>query len=335
MTCSDSGFLAEPMHKLECCLVTDGAAAIVVTSAERARSLAKPAVYVLGAASAASHAMISQMPDLTITPGAVSGPAAFATAGLTPGTVDVVQLYDSFTITVLLALEDLGFCEKGEGGPFVGDGVLAPGGALPGQTSGRWAGVHPPRGVRRLPARRGHPAVAGRLRRPAGRGRRRRRSAHGTGGVLSATSTVILGTEATAMSAAFPVPEPSTVSAPFWDGTEKHQLVMQRCESCHRLVWYPRLVCPHCGAVFDCAGSNCPATDVVYAVSVHHRAAHPAFADRVPYSVVLVDLDEGARMMSNVFGPPPDVGDAVSVAWLPLADGRNLPTFECAMSADS
>ena len=62
--------------------------------------------------------------------------------------------------------------------------------------------------------------------------------------------------------------------------------------------------------------------------SVHHRPAHPAFADRVPYSVVLVDLEEGARIMSNVFGPPPSVGDEVTVAWLALADGRNLPTFE-------
>lgn len=66
----------------------------------------------------------------------------------------------------------------------------------------------------------------------------------------------------------------------------------------------------------------------MYAVSVHHRAAHPAFAERVPYSVVLVDLDEGARIMSNVFGPAPAVGAGVSVAWLPLADGRHLPTFE-------
>ena len=192
----ESGFLAEPVHKLECCLVTDGAAAVVVTSAERARSLARPAVYVLGAASAASHAMISQMPDLTITPGAVSGPAAFATAGLRPGQIDVVQLYDSFTITVLLALEDLGFCAKGEGGPFVGDGVLAPGGAQPGQTSGGGlAYTHPGafgafllvEATRQLRGDCGDRQVA----------EAQTALAHGTGGVLSATSTVILGTEAT------------------------------------------------------------------------------------------------------------------------------------------
>ncbi|OBI10425.1 acetyl-CoA acetyltransferase [Mycobacterium scrofulaceum] len=192
----DSGFLAEPLHKLECCLVTDGAAALVTTSAERARDLAKPAAFVLGAASAASHAMISQMPDLTVTPGAVSGPAAFRAAGLGPADIDVVELYDSFTITVLLALEDLGFCGKGEGGPFVADGALGPGGTLPGQTSGGGLSyTHPGafgafllvEATRQLRGECGERQVSD----------AKTAVAHGTGGVLSATSTVILGTEAT------------------------------------------------------------------------------------------------------------------------------------------
>jgi acetyl-CoA acetyltransferase len=192
----DSGFLAEPVHKLECCLVTDGAAALVITSADRARSLARPPVYVLGAASAASHAMISQMPDLTVTPGAVSGPAAFAAAGLSPSDIDVVELYDSFTITVLLALEDLGFCGKGEGGAFVGDGVLAPGGSLPGQTSGGGlAYTHPGAfGAFLLVEAARQLRGEGDARQVAGA---QTALAHGTGGVLSATSTVILGTETT------------------------------------------------------------------------------------------------------------------------------------------
>ncbi|AKK29515.1 acetyl-CoA acetyltransferase [Mycobacterium sp. EPa45] len=191
-----SGYLAEPVHKLECCLVTDGAGALVVTSAERARDLARPPVHVLGAASAASHAMISQMPDLTVTPGAISGPAAFAAAGVQPTDVDVVQLYDSFTITVLLALEDLGFCKKGEGGAFVAGGALAPGGELPGQTTGGGlAYTHPGafgafllvEATRQLRGECGDRQVPG----------ANVALAHGTGGVLSATSTVILGTEAT------------------------------------------------------------------------------------------------------------------------------------------
>ncbi|CAM2799007.1 thiolase [Mycobacterium intermedium] len=191
-----SGFIAEPLHKLECCLVTDGAAAIVLTSAARARDLARPPAFVLGAASSASHAMISQMPDLTVTPGAVSGPAAFQTARLDPGDIDVVELYDSFTITVLLALEDLGFCPKGEGGAFVGDGALAPGGTLPGQTTGGGlAYTHPGafgafllvEAARQLRGECGERQVPN----------AKTAVAHGTGGVLSATSTVILGTEDT------------------------------------------------------------------------------------------------------------------------------------------
>jgi acetyl-CoA acetyltransferase len=141
--------------------------------------------------------MISEMPDLTTTGAAVSGPLAFRAAGLTPADVDVVQIYDSFTITVLLLLEDLGFCPKGEGGPFVADGVLAPGGALPGNTTGGGlAYTHPGmfgifllvEAVRQLRGECGPRQVAG----------AEVALAHGSGGVLSAMSTVILGTEATA-----------------------------------------------------------------------------------------------------------------------------------------
>ncbi|MGN6336995.1 Zn-ribbon domain-containing OB-fold protein [Mycobacterium sp.] len=129
------------------------------------------------------------------------------------------------------------------------------------------------------------------------------------------------------MTDTLPVPPPSPASAPFWDATRRRELTVQRCESCARLVWYPRFVCPHCGGS-SLEWEKLSGDGVVYAVSVHHRAALPALADKVPYSVVLVDLDEGVRMMSNVFGPPPTVGDRVSVAWVPLEDGRNLAVFE-------
>lgn len=130
-----------------------------------------------------------------------------------------------------------------------------------------------------------------------------------------------------AETATIPVPEPSSASAPFWAATRERELHMQRCGDCARLVWYPRGTCPHCGAAALRWERLC-GDGVVYAVSVHHRPALPALADKVPYSVVLVDLDEGARIMSNVFGPPPQVGDAVRITWIPLPDGRNLPAFE-------
>jgi acetyl-CoA acetyltransferase len=107
-----------------------------MTSAARARDLAKAPVYVLGAGTCHDHMMISQMPDLTTTPGVVSGANAYRMAGVTPDDVDVLMSYDSFTITALLHLEDLGFCAKGEGGPFVEDGRLRVGGALPTNTDG-------------------------------------------------------------------------------------------------------------------------------------------------------------------------------------------------------
>jgi acetyl-CoA acetyltransferase len=185
-----------PLHLLDCCLVTDGAGAFVMTSAERARSLKKPPVYVLGASTAHDHMMISQMPDLTTTPGAVCGPAAFAMAGITPKDVDVLMGYDSFTITSLLHLEDLGFCAKGEGGAFAEDGKLGPGGALPMNTNGGGLSYT-------------HPGMYGMfllveaVRQLRGEGDARQvpgaevAVAHGSGMVLSCMSTTVLGTEAT------------------------------------------------------------------------------------------------------------------------------------------
>ena len=131
-----SPWVVYPFHVLDCCLVTDAGGAVVVTSVERARRLEAPVVEVLGSAVAQSHYAISQMPDLTESPARVSGEAAFAQAGVGPREVDVAELYDSFTYTVLVQLEDLGFCAKGEGGEFVSGQRTAPDGDFPLNTSG-------------------------------------------------------------------------------------------------------------------------------------------------------------------------------------------------------
>lgn len=131
-----SRMIADPLHLLDCCLRTDGGGAVVLTTAERARSLRKPPVWVIGSASAESHLSMAQMEDMTVSPAARSGPAAFAEAGVTHEDVDVLELYDAFTIMVLMTLEALGFCAPGEGGPFVADGKLAYDGALPANTDG-------------------------------------------------------------------------------------------------------------------------------------------------------------------------------------------------------
>ena len=191
-----SRMVSTPLTVRDCCLVTDGGGAIIVTSAERAKTLRKRPAYVLGVGEDLGHYSISNMPDLTVTGAVRSGAAAYAMAGLKPADIDVVQVYDAFTITTLLFLEDLGFCPKGEGGRFVADGAIAPGGRLPVNTSGGGLSYcHPGmfgifvliEAVRQLRGEAGLRQVAG----------CDTAIAHGNGGTLSAQSTVILGTQAT------------------------------------------------------------------------------------------------------------------------------------------
>jgi acetyl-CoA acetyltransferase len=132
-----SRLICWPFHLLDCCLVTDGGGAVIVTSAERARDLRQQPVYVLGTGECVTHQMVSQMPSFASWDAArVSGERAFAMAEVRPEDVDVAQLYDAFTIVPILALEALGFCKSGEGGPFVSGQRTAPGGAFPMNTNG-------------------------------------------------------------------------------------------------------------------------------------------------------------------------------------------------------
>ena len=126
-----------PYTILMCCLVTDAGGAIVLTRADRAKSLKKPPVFVLGTGEATEHAMISMMGDLTTSAAArKSGKAAFEMAGVTHKDINVAELYDAFAFTPMCALEDLGFCKPGESGPFVQGQRTAPGGAFPMNTNG-------------------------------------------------------------------------------------------------------------------------------------------------------------------------------------------------------
>jgi acetyl-CoA acetyltransferase len=132
-----SPFVVEPLRRDDCCLISDGAAAVVVMSAERARVLGVPdPVPILGFGQGQTSYEVALRPSLTETAAAVSAQTAFAMAGITPADVDVAQIYDCFTITALLTLEDYGFCRKGEGGAFVAEGAIELGGVLPVNTSG-------------------------------------------------------------------------------------------------------------------------------------------------------------------------------------------------------
>lgn len=128
--------ISDPFTVYDCCLVTDGGGAFVVSRADLAKDAPGRPVYLLGHGMAAWHRTVSGMSDLTVTPSVDSGRRAFAMAGLSPADIDVVQVYDAFTINTILALEDLGFCPKGEGGRFVEGGRIGPGGSLPVNTNG-------------------------------------------------------------------------------------------------------------------------------------------------------------------------------------------------------
>jgi acetyl-CoA acetyltransferase len=191
-----SRMISHPLSVRDCCLVTDGGGAIVMTSAERAKSCKKPPAYVLGCGHGITHMNISAMPDLTVTGTVEAGRAAYAMAKLGPKDIDLVELYDAFTINTILFLEDLGFCRKGEGGPFVSGGRIAPKGALPVNTNGGGLSYcHPGmyglliliEGVRQLRGECGARQVA----------KHDTAMVHGNGGVLSAQASVILGTAAT------------------------------------------------------------------------------------------------------------------------------------------
>lgn len=132
----NSRMIADPLHLLDCSLVSDGGAAVIMTSAERAKDFPQQAVYLLGVGEGHGHEHISQAQNLTTSTAVESGKRAFEMAGLTPKDIDMAQLYDCFTPTVLIELEDLGFCAKGEAGAFVEAGEIELGGSLPVNTHG-------------------------------------------------------------------------------------------------------------------------------------------------------------------------------------------------------
>ncbi len=188
--------ISYPFTVRDICLVTDGGGAIIMTTAERARSMKNPPVYVLGCGQSITHASITSMPNLTHTGAIESGRQAYAMAGMKASDINVVELYDAFTLNTILFLEDLGFCPKGEGGRFVEGGRIGPKGSLPVNTNGGGLSFC-------------HPGMYGlfilieAIRQLRGEcGERQVKDAHtaivhGNGGVLSAQATVILGDSTT------------------------------------------------------------------------------------------------------------------------------------------
>lgn len=190
----ESPLISSPLSASDCCLVTDGGGAIVLTTAERARDLPRAPIQILGYGESTSHTSMATPEDLVTTGAQVSGAIALHKAGLAPADIDVVQIYDSFTITVLLSLEALGFCARGEAWQFVQNGRIAPGGDFALNTSGGGLSYcHPGQfgvlllveAVRQLRGECAERQVSG----------ARTALAHGTGGILSTSATVVLGVD--------------------------------------------------------------------------------------------------------------------------------------------
>ena len=190
-----SPMISDPLHLLDACLVTDGGGAVVMTTAEHAKALGRKPVFVRGYGESNTHWTIAAMPDMArLTAAEVAGREAFARAGIRHDDIDVVEVYDSFTITVLLTLEALGFCKRGEGGAFVAGQRTAPGGAFALNTNGGGLSyAHPGmygiflliEAVRQLRGECGPRQVAGAV----------TALVHGTGGTLSSGATCILSTK--------------------------------------------------------------------------------------------------------------------------------------------
>ncbi|XRQ09568.1 acetyl-CoA acetyltransferase [Actinomadura welshii] len=189
-----AAMISSPLTALDSCLVTDGGGAIVLTTLERARDLRRTPVEVLGYGERTTNNSMTAVPDLTVTGAVGSGADAFARAGVTPADIDVVQVYDSFTVTVALTLEGLGFCGRGEALDWIAGGRIRPGGDFPLNTSGGGLSYcHPGQygilllieAVRQLRGECGDRQVPD----------ARLAVAHGTGGILSTHATVVLGVD--------------------------------------------------------------------------------------------------------------------------------------------
>lgn len=193
----DGPVIADPFTKLHCCIRSDGGCAVLLAAEEYVPDTAKDPVWILGTGEYVSHTTMSEWEDFTVSPAAVSGRLAFERAGVTPADIDIAEIYDAFTYMTLVTLEDLGFCAKGEGGPFVEKGRIGLGGELPVNTDGGGlSACHPGmRGLFLLVE------AVRQLRGEAGGHQVRRRDgglprlavASGTGGWFCSSGTVVLG----------------------------------------------------------------------------------------------------------------------------------------------
>ena len=328
-----SRWVSWPFHLFDCCIVTDGGGAYVVTTPERARDLKKRPVWVLGAAEGHDHAIISQMSDLTRTWAGFSGPRSLNMAGVSHDDVDLAMVYDSFTYTVLITLESLGFCGPGEGPDFVADQRTAPGGDFPMNTSGGGlsychTGMYGMFLVIEAVRQMRNEAGARQLAVPP-----KISLVNGTGGSLSSTGTTVLGIDwvRTLMTQTYkkPVPVPQGESDFYWEKARQHELWLRKCNSCGEPYFYPRDISPCCFAR-DTTWVRASGKATLYTYGIVHRAPHPGF--EAPFVAAIVELEEGPRMPTNIVmdDPTPEklqIGMPLDVVFGDITEEIALPKF--------
>ena len=305
----DSRMIADPLHKLDCCAITDGGGAFIMTTAERAADLAQPPVYVLGAAGGQTHWNISPADRLhDVAPARRRGPRRSAGAGVTHDDVDMLMFYDSFTITCLILLESIGFVPKGEGGPFVAEGHLKRGGKWPLNTDGGGlSSCHP--------GMRGIFLIIEAVRQLRGQGGEAQvpdcevALCAGSGGWLSCIGVNVLGKGAPRDRARGRRPSrtgrsrcrsPTTSASEYWAGARaRASCSIQECPTAGHRQFYPRALCTACGGeprvVDERSGRG-----TIHTFTVIRQYGMPPFRDELPYVVAMVELPEGPLIMGNV-----------------------------------
>ena len=323
----NSPLISDPLHRMDCCVVSDGGGALIVTTPEIAKSLKKPLVRLIGHGEAMKGPRGGKDLDLTYSAGVWSGPRAFEEAGVTPKDIKYASIYDSFTITVLMQLEDLGFCRKGEGGKFV---VRRQFDFRRRQTAvqhrRRRALQQSPRQPRRHDQ--DHRSGAAAARRGASEGpgaelRSRHRPRHRRS-ARRASRRLNLHPGACVMAEAkkYPAPQGNPETAPFWEAAKQGKFLIKRCTACGEPHYFPRSICPFCFSD-QTVWEESSGEGEIYTFSLMRKSPTG------PYAIGYVTLKEGPSVQTNFVDCELEklrIGQKVKVVFKPT-DGAPLPFF--------
>ena len=323
-----SRWIAEPFHVHDCCLVSNGGACVIVTDAARARDRRKQPVAVLGYGAGTSRQRRAR--DVDAPAPRLAAPTAFSMAGLTASDVDVAELYDCYTFTVIVTLEDYGFCEKGEGGAFVESGATARGGSLPVNTGGGQLSSFYMWGMT--------PLVEAVTQLRGDGGGAKSTDAHvalvsGNGGILATHSCLLLGArvrlgdeQRRRLETAARV---RRQDAAVLGGCATRSLRSATLHGCGAYRFPAAECCSACLAS-TLAWVEASGRGSVYSFVVVHHALDPYFAARTPYVVADVELVEGPHVTTTIVGASPSeirIGDHVEVSFEAASEAIRLPVF--------